>query len=678
MSTTAVSVRDLSISYPGSAGAASIPAVRGVSLDVAPGEVVALVGESGSGKSSVAKAMLGLNPRRAVVDGSIDLGGVEIVGARPATLRKVRGERVAMVFQDPMASLNPVQRIGDQLIEAIRVHQPVTNQVARERAIALLVSVGVRDAAHRIADYPHEFSGGMRQRVVIAMAMANNPSLIVADEPTTALDVTVQAQVLRVLAAQRAERNAAMLLVTHDLGIAAGNSDRVAVMYAGKIVEVGPTAQIFEKPLMPYTMGLLDAVPRLDQKLAELVAIPGSPVVPSEAQAGCAFAPRCRFADELCTSSAPQLVPVPGSPGREVACHHFDRLPDGPVETKRSSAEAATSRPGADGSDPALRVRDVTVSYSNGRRRRPGVPAVSGVSFDVHSGEVFGLVGESGCGKSTLSRTIVNLQARSAGSIQVRGTDLADLRGSALRRERRRVQMVFQDPKSSLDPSMSIGSIVAEPLRLAGIAKKDRDRIVLEVLGKVDLEGGMRMRYPHELSGGQQQRVAIARALASLPDVLVLDEPVSALDVSVQASVVNLLAGMARSEGLAQIFIAHDLAVVAHLADRVGVMFRGEVVEIGPTSAVIAGPAHPYTRALIESVPAPDPRATEVESSAVVEEEATDPEAGPGGCSFRSRCAVFRNLLDEGERSVCENVKPVLHQAGPDAMAACHFTAAGA
>lgn len=601
----AVRVEHLEVGFNGQHG--RVMAVRDVTFEIAQGQALALVGESGSGKSTVARSLLGLHPRGTHVSGKIEVDGVSIVGANPRTLRSIRGNRVSMVFQDPMSSLNPVRRIDDQIIESLRIHQQLTRNQARARAIQLLADVGIRDAAAKASSFPHEFSGGMRQRVVIAMAMANEPALIVADEPTTALDVTVQAQVLRVLAEQRADKNAAMLLVTHDLEVAAINTDQIAVMYAGKIVEFGPTAAVFERPLMPYTMGLLAAIPDINSPVRELETIPGTPVSPTQLGTGCAFAPRCRFATDLCVNEDPQLRQVDGQAPRSVACHHFESIASGPttLASRRPTSldsHAALDRPK---SSPALQLVSVTVDYRSrkARRSRVGRPAVRDVSLEVLPGEVFGLVGESGCGKSTLSRAIVGLTPRSSGEILIAGTNLSELRGRERQAAQSKVQMVFQDPKSSLDPTMTVRQIVEEPLVIAGDDKKARGNAVARALIEMELPAELASRYPHQLSGGQQQRVAIARALVSSPDLLVLDEPVSSLDVSVQASVVNLLAHTARRTGVAQVFIAHDLAVVAHISDRIAVMHRGEIVEAGTSEEVIRRPRHPYTRELLQAIP---------------------------------------------------------------------------
>ena len=539
MSGALLTVEDLRVSFNTQSGL--VRAVDGVSFELAPGEVLAIVGESGSGKSVTAQTILGLTRSpNAEISGSARLGEQELLKASESELRGVRGARVAMVFQDPMTSFNPVYKIGWQIAEAIRAHDgKVSKSAAHERAVELLDSVGIPDAAQRVEDYPHQFSGGMRQRAMLAMALALEPEILIADEPTTALDVTVQAQILALLERLNRERGLATILITHDLGVVAEVADRVLVMHNGLIVERGDLDQIFYAPADPYTRKLLDAVVRLD--------------------------------------AAPPL-----RPRRE--------------------------------SEPLLEVTELVKHFPVKRglffdREVDRVRAVDGVSLSVRSGETLGLVGESGSGKSTLSRTILQLLAPSAGSVRFEGREIAGLSRRAMRPLRQQLQMVFQDPYASLNPRKRIGQIVGEPLRLQGEAGgSELRREVHELLGRVGLSAEHYDRFPHEFSGGQRQRIGIARALALRPKLIVADEPVSALDVSIRAQILDLLSELQAEFGLTYIFVAHDIGVVRHVSDRIAVMYKGKIVEEGPADAVCERPEDAYTKALLTAVPIPDPR----------------------------------------------------------------------
>ncbi len=560
-----LAVRDLTVDFGGH------QAVRGVDLELHRGETLGLVGESGSGKSVTALAVLGLLPATARTGGSVRLDGRELLGLPARQLAAVRGRRIAMVFQDPLSAFTPVYRIGDQLAEAVRVHQDLGRAAARKRAADLLDLVGIPDPARALDAFPHEFSGGMRQRAMIAMAVANDPDVLLADEPTTALDVTIQAQVLEVLRTAQRESGAALVLVSHDLGVIAGSADRVAVMYAGRIVETAPVDELFAAPRHPYTLGLIGAVPRLDGPGRALVPIPGTPPATGEPPApGCAFAPRCPLAEDRCHQDEPPLTaladPAPPGPADPAPPGPADPAPPGPAAhlaacvraahlaaARPAPAEvypvpdlpAAAPRPRAERPD-VLTVRGLTRSFPQRRagllRRRAGeVHAVDGVDLDIRQGETLGLVGESGSGKSTTLYEILRLAAPQGGRIELLGQDTAALDRAAARRLRSRVQIVFQDPAASLDPRMPIGDVLAEPLLAQRTPAAEARRRVPELLRQVGLDPAHADRYPHEFSGGQRQRISIARALAVRPDLLALDEPVSALDVSVQAGVLNLL-----------------------------------------------------------------------------------------------------------------------------------------
>jgi peptide/nickel transport system ATP-binding protein len=539
MSQALLTVEDLRVSFNTQSGL--VRAVDGVSFELAPEEVLAIVGESGSGKSVTAQTILGLTRSpNAEISGSARLGEQELLSASEAELRGVRGARVAMVFQDPMTSFNPVYKIGWQIAEAIRAHDgEASKSAAHERAVELLDSVGIPDAAQRVDDYPHQFSGGMRQRAMIAMALALEPEILIADEPTTALDVTVQAQILALLERLNRERGLATILITHDLGVVAEVADRVLVMHDGLIVERGDLDQIFYSPADPYTRKLLDAVVRLD--------------------------------------AAPPL------------------------------------RPGREG-EPLLEVTELVKHFPVKRgivfdREIDRVRAVDGVSLRVRKGETLGLVGESGSGKSTLSRTILQLLAPTSGSVRFEGREIAGLSRRKMRPLRRQMQMVFQDPYASLNPRKRIGSIVGEPLRVQGEASgAELRREVQELLDRVGLSAEHYDRFPHEFSGGQRQRIGIARALALRPKLIIADEPVSALDVSIRAQILDLLSELQADFGLTYIFVAHDIGVVRHVSDRIAVMYQGKIVEEGPADAVCERPQGAYTKALLSAVPIPDPR----------------------------------------------------------------------
>ncbi len=611
MSDPLLEVENLSVSFPTDSG--DLSAVRGLSYHVAPREVVAMVGESGSGKSAAAMAVIGLLPPYAAVSGSVRLSGTELLGMSDADLSKIRGARIGTVFQDPMSALTPVYTVGDQIAEAITVHHhEVSKADARRRAVELMDLVGIAQAQTRARSCPHELSGGERQRVVIAIAIANDPDLIICDEPTTALDVTVQAQILEVLKTARDVTGAAVLIITHDLGVVAEFADRALVMYAGRAVETAGVRELYADRRMPYTAGLLGSVPRLDAPRGErLVPIPGAPPSLVTLPAGCPFAPRCPLALEQCRQSEPALTPV--APGHAAACIRTDQV------TGRSAAEiygVAIEPPNADDdseSEPVVRVRDLSKTFplTKGvvfRRQIGEVRAVDGISFEVPRGRTLGIVGESGSGKSTTLHEILEMRAPQSGSIEILGEDVATLSAGRRRELRRDLQVVFQDPVAALDPRLPVFELLAEPLAANGFGKSATDTRVAELLEIVGLARADASRYPGEFSGGQKQRIGIARALALQPKILALDEPVSALDVSIQAGIINLLLDLQHAFDLTYLFVSHDLSVVKHLAHRVAVMQHGKIVEYGEAGEVFANPRHAYTRALLAAIPQPDPK----------------------------------------------------------------------
>ncbi|KAA1430690.1 dipeptide ABC transporter ATP-binding protein [Mycolicibacter arupensis] len=599
-------VADLAVTF--GSGPDAVRAVRGVSYHVDAGEVVAMVGESGSGKSAAAMAVMGLLPEHAQVSGSVRLHGTQLIGLGDAAMSKFRGASIGMVFQDPMSALTPVYTVGDQIAEAIEVHQPrVGRATARQRAVELLELVGINRPEQRARAFPHELSGGERQRVVIAIAIACDPDLLICDEPTTALDVTVQAQILEVLKTARDVTGAGVLIITHDLGVVAEFADRALVMYAGRVVEAAPVEVLYRDRRMPYTVGLLGSVPRLDAPQGtRLVPIPGAPPSLSRGDAGCPFAPRCPLAADDCLVGEPELLDL--GAGHSAACIHTDQVAGrSAADIYRVSTQVADVACGE--APTVLRVRDLVKTFplTKGmlRRRAGEVRAVSQVSFDVHQGRTLAIVGESGSGKSTTLHQILELAPPQSGSIEVLGSDVAALTRNGRRALRRDLQVVFQDPVASLDPRLPVFDLLAEPLRANGFDRAAIHARVAELLELVGLRRGDALRYPSEFSGGQKQRIGIARALALQPKILALDEPVSALDVSIQAGIINLLLDLQQQLGLSYLFVSHDLSVVKHLAHRVAVMFAGEIVEQGDADQVFGNPQHDYTRRLLASVPQP-------------------------------------------------------------------------
>ncbi|MGI5453362.1 dipeptide ABC transporter ATP-binding protein [Streptomyces sp. CA-249302] len=747
-------VRDLRVERPASRRSPALPLVRGVDLVLRRGEVLGLVGESGAGKSLTALALLGLSPPGLRVSGSVRLLGRELVGLPVRELARVRGRHIALVFQDALAAFTPVLRVGDQIGEVLRIHRRPRpgRESALRRAVELLDAVGVPEPRRAARSYPHELSGGMRQRAMIAMAMAGRPDVIVADEPTSALDVTVQAQVLEALATARRATGAALLLVSHDLGVVAGAADRVAVMYGGRIVESAGVDALYGAARMPYTKGLIGSVPRIDRDTPP-TPVPGSPPAAGWPGPGCAFAARCPLVVEACRVLEPELD---GVDGHLAACHRGEvaaglgaaelfppsaggtaQLPGrqtggtakavggqaggtaqaasgqaggtaqaasgqaggtaqaasgqagGTAQAAGGAARAAGRQAGGaalrqrvDG-DVVLRISGLARSFPvvGGQGRRAGrggagaVRAVERVDLEVRRGETLGLVGESGAGKSSVLLQVVSLAAPQCGTVEVLGHDTARLGRAVARRLRGAVQFVPQDPMSSLDPRMPVGDIVAEPLWVQRVPAERVAARVGEVLRLVGLDPGDAAGYPHEFSGGQRQRIAIARALAVEPELLLLDEPVSALDVSVGAGILDLLRRLKEDPGPACLFVSHDLAVVRQIADRVAVMYAGRIVETGEVRKVFERPGHPYTRALLDAVPVPDPVALRDRRGAVILRG--DP-GSPGeevrGCRFRTRCPMYASLPKE-RRNRCEREipEPLTTAVGGGRSVACHF-----
>ena len=658
----------------------TVHAVDGVSLTLGEGQILGLVGESGSGKTMTGMSIVRLLPPGGhIVGGSVTLAGQELTALSDEEIRRVRGNEIGVIFQDPMTSLNPTMTIGNQIAESVRLHRGASRNAALERAAETLDLVGMPRAHERLDNYPHQLSGGMRQRVMIAMALACEPKLLIADEPTTALDATIQEQILDLLDDLRIRLGMGILLITHDLAVIARYADHVAVMYAGRIIETGPVRLLFRRMRHRYTEALMAAVPRRDQDTGtDLYSIPGLPPDLSDPPVGCRFSPRCQFAQDDCRAVDPPLVTV--APDHQHACVHPVGYLDDTEPAAGSTLTVAERSPSGRTLDaqaaPLVEVRDLVKDYpitAGVFQRRVGtVSAVAGVSFSIAPGETFGLVGESGCGKSTLGRALVALERPTSGSIIFTGHDITAMSAHDLRPIRRDLQLMFQDPYASLDPRMRVGAILREPLAIQRIgSRREQDQRIGELLDEVGLRASAAQHYPHEFSGGQRQRIGLARALALDPKLVIADEPVSALDVSIQAQILNLMRELRERLGLSYLIISHDLAVVRYMADRIGVMYLGKLVEIGPATDVSDHPAHPYTEALLRAVPTLDPVGpvptgnSASPAQPAIRGELPSAINPPSGCRFRTRCPRAQAL--------CADVEPPLRPFGPHHLAACHF-----
>ncbi|MBB6734129.1 dipeptide ABC transporter ATP-binding protein [Cohnella zeiphila] len=663
-------VRDLHTHFFTDSG--TVRAVNGVSFNLERGERLAIVGESGSGKSAMAMSLIQLiaYPGK-LVSGSVKLDGREMVGMSESELNKLRGGSIGTVFQDPISSLDPVMLIEDQMVKPIRMHLKLGAKEARRHAVNLLERVGIPDAERRISSYPFEMSGGMRQRIMIAMALSCKPKLILADEPTTALDVTIQAQIVELLKNLTETTGSAMMFITHDLGLVARFAQKVAVMYAGKIVEFGTVDEIFDTPSHPYTQSLLMTIPGVsDGQRRRLLQIKGFPPDMKKPVVGCAYKDRCPAASERCRLDPPELAEREG--GHLAACWLENGLRSGDggsIEAMlgeernepfaSAGSGAANGRDGGrepsagEAADVVLRITDLRKSFRKASmlpwKKATEIRAVSGISFTLKRGETIGIVGESGCGKSTTARMLLKLEEPTGGRIEMNGN----------------TQIVFQDPYSSFNPKMKIADIIAEPLHVRRIGtREERKERVRELIQKVGLDIAYLDRYPSQLSGGQRQRVGVARALALNPTVVVADEPTSALDVSVRAQIINLLCDLKEELGLSFVFISHDLSTVRHISDTIAVMYLGEIVEYGPAEEIFVHPAHPYTKALIEAVPVPDPKIEAAKKLSLLKGELPSPAHPPSGCAFSSRCPLAT--------PVCTEKKPALQPYLDRREVACH------
>lgn len=683
-----LSVKDLNVSFNTENGV--VHAVRGINFDLHAGKTLGIVGESGSGKSVASMAIMGLHPTTADITGSIQYKGKELLGLSDKEMCEHRGKDIAMIFQDPLSSLTPVYTIGDQIGEVLKVHNKgMSKQAIKDRSVELMRLVGIPDPANRLKSFPHEFSGGMRQRVMIAMAIANDPAVLIADEPTTALDVTIQAQVLEVMEKAQEETGAGIIMITHDLGVVAGMADDIMVMYAGKPVEIARAEDIYTRPAHPYTIGLLGAVPRVDRAdKVSLVPIDGTPPNLLNEVHGCSFRPRCPIAKsggQCCKDVAeePALRLIEGAgQGHYAAADIAEQLVDARPEDLYPVPEVPESKYDSiprEERPTVLEVKNLKKHFpllkgALVKRRVGTVKAVNGVSFDIREGECFSIVGESGCGKTTTLLEIMEFNKDTDGDILVNGSSVHDgLKGSELLKMRKNQQMVFQDPTGALDPRFTVYEVLAEPLENQGWKKKDIQKRVIELMRTVGLQPDHVNRFPNQFSGGQRQRIGIARALAVNPKLVALDEPVSALDVSVQAGVINLLEKLRADLGLSYLMVAHDLAVVRHASDRVAVMYLGRVVEIGHVDHVFDNPIHPYTRALLSAIPVPDPEVEASRERIILEGDLPTPLNAPDGCPFSTRCPIFK-LLPEEKQKVCTSEHPAMSREGNlDHEYACYF-----
>ena len=670
-------IENLSVAYKVRGG--EVEAVQDVSFEIYRGETFGVVGESGCGKSTVAWALVNfLGANGYVKRGSIRFQGQDLVGKTGEELRRLRGDQIAMVYQDPMQALNPTMRLGDQMKEVLTVHRGLSDVEAEKRCVEMLEEVFMPDAANVMRRYPHQISGGQQQRVVIAMALLNNPALLIMDEPTTALDVTVEATVLDLIAGLRRHFDTAIMYITHNLGVIARVSNRVGVMYAGEMVERATTKEIFSNPQHPYTQGLIRCVPKLgaDKASSQLYPIPGRVPPPNQRPSGCVFAPRCDYMEDRCRNERPKLRQLPDH--MWVRCHFAEEIDPAAWTPSEDIELPALVMNGKEG-EPVIEVNDLRKYYTvrgNSLRdvlglEKPGyVKAVENATFKLSKGKTLGVVGESGCGKSTLIKTLIGLEETTSGQAQFLGFDITGDLSSRDEKLIQELQMVFQNPDSTMNPAYTVGQQVARPMQRFKTVPKDQIHDeVIKLLESVRLGATYINRLPRQLSGGEKQRVGIARALASRPDLVLCDEPVSALDVSVQAAVLNLLLNIQHQYETTMIFIAHDLSVVRFFSDYVAVMYLGQIMEIGPAEAIYALPYHPYTEALLSAVPIPDPTAKQK----YIRLEGTVPSAinPPSGCRFHTRCPR-RHMLPDGGK-ICETEIPPWREGSDGHRIFCHI-----
>lgn len=660
-------ITDLDIDFKTKNGLLS--AISNLDLHISAGETVCLVGESGSGKTITSKAIMRLieYENGVISKGDIYFQGEELTSLDQKMLQTIRGKKIATIFQEPLSAFDPVFTIGYQITEMIRKHRKISKKEAWNHGIELLRKVGISEPEQRMKQFPNEFSGGMLQRAMIAMAISCEPDLLIADEPTTALDVTIQQQIIDLLKSLKEELNMALLLITHDLGVAAELADRIVVMYAGEVVEDALVSQLFQNPHHPYTRGLLKSIPKVgDDTKNKLYSIEGSIPPLNNLPTGCLFHPRCPFATEKCSKIKPKLNPVND---RLTACFYAEDLikredwNDHRTEGRREFYGGIPEIKDQSQSEILIDIQNLRLHYSFGKGigNKGKIKAVDNVSFSINKGETFGLVGESGSGKSSLGRAILQLENITSGDVLFAGKSLVKCSNRELGAYRKEMQMIFQDPYSSINARMKIGEIIGEPLSWhLKLSKEQLKKRVHELLEIVGLNPEWYSRYPHEFSGGQRQRIGIARAIALNPTFILADEAVSALDVSIQAQIINLLMDIQKEMGLTYLFIGHDLGVVQHISDRIGVMYLGKLVEIAPSQQLFQSPAHPYTRGLIDSIPN-----LQTKKKMKMEGEVPSPANPPSGCRFRTRCPFATEH--------CSVEEPQLLEIKKDRFVACHY-----
>ncbi|MEH7082541.1 ABC transporter ATP-binding protein [Neobacillus drentensis] len=666
-------IQNLKVDFTNQNG--DLTAIKDVVLHIQRGETVCIVGESGSGKTVTSKTIMRLidYENGKIADGRIVLDGIDLTHLSQKKLRSIRGKKVAMIFQEPMAAFDPVFTIGSQIIETILENKQSSKQEAKARALYLLNQVGISDAQIRMKQYPNELSGGMLQRAMIAMALACGPDLLIADEPTTALDVTIQAQILKLLQELKEEYGMSILLITHDMGVAAEIADRIIVMYAGRIVEHASVKQLFELPHHPYTYGLLQSITTLDRdRSKKLYSINGSIPGLTQLPSGCQFHPRCPFASERCSVESPPLLEVND---RQTACWHAEALvmtdnwkhPEVEINKEVLSEKNVVQTNSESTRQPLFSIQELSKYYPIGKSvfsRNPSyIRAVDNVSFTIEKGETFGLVGESGSGKSTLGRVLLQLEKSTSGKVFFQEQNLSELASNELRKMRKDMQVIYQDPYGSVNPRWKVGDIIGEPLQVhESLSVKEKEERVKELLEIVGLNSNSFDQYPHQFSGGQRQRIAIARAIALNPQFILADEAVSALDVSVQAQIVNLLQELQRQRDLTYLFIAHGLNIVRHISDRIGVMYLGQLVEIATSEEIFLHPAHHYTKGLIDSIPHADP--TRQRERISIQGEIPSPANPPSGCRFHTRCPAAT--------ARCREEQPLFREIFTGHWVACH------
>ena len=641
-------------------------AVKGISFDLKKGESIAIVGESGSGKSVSALSILQLNPtpQSKITNGEIIFNNENLLNLNKKQIKNLRGNEISMIFQDPMTSLNPVLKVGLQLTEGVMKHYKLSYHLAEKKALDMLGLVGIPDPSERINHYPYQFSGGQRQRLGIAIALMCNPSLLIADEPTTALDVTIQAQIIQLVSNIQKKLGMAIIWITHDLGVVAGLVDKVLVMYSGIILEKATVEKLYKYPSHPYTIGLLESIPTFENKNKLLEPIKGMPPNIFDKKTGCPFFERCNYSEPKCEKVEPLLNTIDKE--HETACWKWERVLENKLSTNDSTEDKSLQKiydNNENTNNEILKISNLKKYYnlySNIARRQIGIiKAVDGVSISINQGEALGIVGESGCGKSTIAKMCIGLLKPTSGNVYFDGKNISNIKNHELRNLRKDIQIIFQDPYSSLNPTESVGNIIKEGLEIHKIGNKTTQiKRVNDLMQLVGLDPSFSNRYPHEFSGGQRQRIGIARALATNPKLILADEPISALDISIQAQIINLLIKLKNDLKLTFLFIAHDLSMIRYFSDMVAVMYLGRIVEIGSAKKIFEKPLHPYTVALQSANPIPDPEQEKLREQIVLKDDMPSPKNPPKGCYFHTRCNHKTDL--------CEKEYPILKNYGDE------------